>query len=125
MRKSIAVGVLGWLCAVAAGAAGMNDVVLSLPRPLRAGEQLSVAVSVGPIGRQRVEVSTAQGQHLGTISLFGVPAGRAGGTYMIPVPDKAVHDGRLELHFAIISGSERRSPTAEEVTGFRLVLPGD
>jgi len=125
MRKSIAFGVLGWLCAAAAGAAGMDNVALSLPRPLRAGEQLSVAVSVGPIGRQRVEVSTAQGQHLGTISLFGVPAGRAGGTYMIPVPDKAVHDGRLELHFAIISGSERRSPTAEEVTGVRLVLPGN
>ena len=125
MRKSIAVGVLACLCAVAASAAGMGDVVLSLPRSLRAGEQLSVAVSVGPIGRQRVEVSTAQGQHLGTISLFGVPAGRAGGTYIIPVPDQAVHDERLELHLAIISGSERRSPTAEEVTGVRLVLPGD
>jgi hypothetical protein len=125
MRRSIAIGMLAWLCAVAAGAVGMGDVVLSLSRSLRAGEQLSLAVSVGPIGRQRVEISTAQGQHLGTISLFGVPAGRAGGTYTIPVPAEEVHDGRLELHLAIISGSERRSPTAEEVTGVRLILPGD
>lgn len=100
----------------------MDDVVLPVPRAF-AGEPLNVAVSVGAIGRQRVEISTAQGQYLGAISLFGVPAGRAGGIYAIPIPAEAVHEGRLELRLTIVSGAGRRAPTADEVTGVRLVLP--
>ena len=124
MRAVIAVFALIGLCTLGVAAATVNDVILQLPRALRPGDQLNVAVSVGPIGHKRIEVTTAEGQHLGMISLFGVPPGRAGGAYLIPVPPEAVRNGQLDLHFTISSGSERRSPTTEEVTGVRLVLPG-
>jgi hypothetical protein len=125
MRTVTAVLALIGLCTLGVGAATVNDVMLKLPRALRPGDQLNVAVSVGPIGRQRVEVTTAEGQLLGTISLYGVPPGRAGGTYLIPVPPEAVRSGQLDLRFTISSGGEQRSPTTEEVTGVRLVLPGE
>jgi hypothetical protein len=51
------------------------------PRALRPSDQLNVAVSVGPIGCQRIEVATAEGQRLGTISLYGVPP-RPSGRYL-------------------------------------------
>ena len=125
MRSVIAVFALIVLCTLSVVAATVNDVMLKLPRALRPGDQLNVAVSVGPIGRNRIEVTTAEGQHLGTISLFGVPPGRAGGTYLIPVPPEAVRNEQLDLRFTISSGSEHRSPTTEEITGVRLVLPGE
>jgi hypothetical protein len=124
MRIGIAVGLVG-LWSLGAVAAVMDEVVLPLPRLLRPGDHLSVAVTVGPIGHRRIEVTTAEGQYLGTISAFGVSAGRAGGTYLIPVPPEAVHEGRLDLRFAIISGKERRKPTTDEVTGVHLSLPGE
>jgi len=88
MRAAIAAIALIVLCTLGVAAVTVNDVMLKLPRALRPGDQLNVAVSVGPIGRNRIEVTTAEGQHLGTISLFGVPPGRAGGTYLIPVPPR-------------------------------------
>ena len=124
MRAVIGVFALIGLCSLGVAAATVNNVMLQLPRPLRPGDQLNVAVTVGPIGRKRIEVTTAEGQYLGTISLFAVRPGRAGGTYLIPVPSEAVRNGQLDLHFTISSGSERRSPTTEEVTGVSLVLPG-
>jgi hypothetical protein len=125
MRAVIAVFALIGLCTLGVAAATVTDVTLQLTRALRPGDQLNVAVSVGPIGRNRIEVTTAEGQRLGTISLFGVPPGRAGGTYLIPVPPEAVRNGQLDLRFTISSGGEQRSPTTEEVTGVRLVLPGE
>src|SRR5215472_9523095 len=123
MSAVIAAFALIGLCTPGVAASTVNDVMLQLPRALRSGDHLNVAVSVGPIGRKRIEVTTAEGQHLGTISLFGVPPGRAGGTYLIPVPPEAVRNGQLDLRFTISSGSEHRSPTTEEVTGVRLALP--
>ena len=106
-------------------AAAMDDVVLTLPRPLRQGEQAVVAVSVGAIGHSRIEVTTRQGERLGTISPFGVAAGHAGGTYLLPVPSGAVHDGRLALRFTVTSGGKGRDATTKEVTGVKLSLPED
>ena len=125
MRAVIAVFALIGLCTPGVAASTVNDVMLQLPRALRSGDHLNVAVSVGPIGGKRIEVTTAEGQHLGTISLFGGPPGRAGGTYLIPVPPEAVRKGQLDLRFTISGGNEHRSPTTEEVTGVSMVLLGE
>jgi hypothetical protein len=124
MRAVAAVALIG-LWSLGVSAAAMDQVTLPLPRPLQPGDHLSVAVTVGPIGRQRIEVTTARGQPIGTIAPFGVAAGRSGGTYLLPVPPDAVHDGQVELRFSLLGGAERRGPTTDEVTSAHLVLPGE
>jgi hypothetical protein len=120
--RRIAAAILAASCALSAGAATIEDVVLPLPRALHSGEALGVEVTIGALHRQRLAIRTAQGRYLGTISPFGVEANRSGGRYMIPVPADAVQDGRLALHLTVISGDEHRAPTASEVTSVTLMI---
>lgn len=109
--------------ALSGAASAMDDVVLSLPRSLRTGDALTLEITVGPLRRQRLTVSTAGGRFLGSIAPFGVAANRSSGTYTIPVPVDAVQDGRLVLRLIITDGSGERKPTTDEVTAIRLVAP--
>ena len=101
-----------------------QTMTLQLPHPLAAGETAFIQVQVGPIGRGRtIEVTTAAGQPLGTVSPFGVRAGQHGGTYPLPVPRDAVRDGRLSVRLTISQfGAPPRAPTAEEVRSVKLSL---
>jgi len=69
-------------------------------------------------------VSTESGELLGSISTFGVPAGKPGGTFLVPVPLDAVHGGRLDVRLTISGSDGERTPTAAEVTGIRLLMAG-
>jgi hypothetical protein len=98
------------------------SMMLALPRPLATGETAFIEVLVGPIGRGRViEVTTASGQPLGTVSPFGVRTGQDAGTYPLPVPQDAIRDGRLMIRLTISQpGGAPRVPTADEVRGVKL-----
>lgn len=122
MRAAIACALAALV--VGAQAATLDHVILALPRPPHEGDRLIVAVTVGPIGHRRIEVTAASGQRLGTIAAFGAPAGQSGGTYLLPVPLAAVHDGRLDLTLTIVGDGAVRPPTAEEVTSVRLSMTG-
>ena len=112
--------VLTWNGGVAA-----EEMTLALPHPLAAGEIAWLQVQVGPIGRgEEIDVTTAAGQRLGTISPFGVRSGQAAGTYTLPVPGDAIHDGRLSVRLTISqAGTASRTPTAEELRGVKLIVP--
>jgi hypothetical protein len=95
---------------------------LQLPRPLAAGETAFIEVQVGSIGRGRaIEVTTAAGQPLGTVSPFGVRTGQDAGTYPLPVPKDVIRDGRLSIRLTISQpGGSARAPTPDEVRSVKL-----
>src|SRR4051812_49690115 len=124
-RSVVALTLLAYLAlngnAVRAQDAARN-MSLELPRPLAAGEIAFIEVQVGPIGRGRtIEVTTAAGQPLGTVSPFGVRTGQDAGTYPVPVPKDAIRDGRLSIRLTISQpGDSARAPTAHEVRSVKL-----
>ena len=101
-------------------------VTLVLPHPLAAGETAWIEVQVGPIGRgQEIDVTTASGQQLGTISPFGMRLGQDAGTYTLPVPADAIRDRRVSIRLTITqSGASLRAPTALEVRSVKLRVGG-
>ena len=120
MRGSAAACILFALLAQS-GLAAAGDMTLTLPHPLRAGETAWIEVQVGAIGRQEIDVTTASGEMLGTISPFGVRVGHDAGTYILPVPQDAIRDGRLSLRLTISqAGAPSRTPTADEVRSVKL-----
>jgi hypothetical protein len=103
-----------------------RSMTLELPRPLATSETAFIEVQVGPIGGGRtIEVTTASGQPLGTVSPFGVRTGQDAGTYPLPVPQDAIRDGRLSLRLTISQpGGAPGAPSADEVRGVRLGVGG-
>jgi hypothetical protein len=130
MRPAVAAFALSAHLALNASAASAQgatrDLALQLPHPLAADQIVFIEVKVGQISRgQEVEVTTASGQPLGVISPFSVRAGQDAGTYTLPVPASALHDGRLSLRLAISQfGAPPRAPTAEEVRDVKLSVGG-
>ena len=106
--------------------AAADDITLALPHPLAAGEIAWLEVQVGPIARgQEIDVTSAAGQELGTISPFGVRSGHGAGTYTLPVPGDAIRDGRVSVRLTITQfGAPPRAPTAQEVRSVKLIAPG-
>jgi hypothetical protein len=122
MRNVVAALVLVALGALRATAAAADDLTLVLPHPLRQGEMAWIEVQVGPIGRREINVATAGGRQLGTISPFGVRFGQDAGTYTVPVPPDAIHDGRVTVRLTISQpGAQPRAPTATEVHDVKLL----
>ena len=100
-----------------------REIVLTLPHPLRKDETTWLLVEVGAIDHNQIQLTTQEGRSLGTISPFAVRAGRPVGTYTIPLPSDAFHDGRIALRLTITQGDgEPRAPTTEEVKSLRLLL---
>ncbi len=96
---------------------------LVLPHALRNGETAWLLVEVGAIDHHPIRLTTQDGRPLGTISPFGVHSGQTAGTYTVPVPAEAFHDGRLALRISVVQpGRAPRAPTSEEVKGVRLVI---
>jgi hypothetical protein len=106
-------------------AAWAQDMTLSLPHPLGAGETAWIELQLGPIGRQEIDIITAAGQPLGTISPFGPRAGQDAGTYAFPVPAEAIHDGRVAVHITITQpNGPPRPATEQEVRSVKLSVAG-
>ncbi len=105
-------------------AATAYDRTLDLPRPLEVGETAWIVVQVGAIGRgQEIDVTTGNGQDLGTISPFGVRAGQDAGTYTLPLPSEAIRKGRVTIHLTISQpGAPPRPPTTQEVRTLTLKI---
>jgi hypothetical protein len=96
---------------------------LTLPHVLRKGEMAWLLVKVGAIGREQIEITTQEGRPLGTISPLGARSGDADGTYTLPVPAEALHDGRLTLRLSVVqSGRASRAATSNEVKSVRVVI---
>jgi hypothetical protein len=99
-----------------------REITLSLPHPLRKGETAWLLVQVGAIGHDQIQLITQDGRPLGTISPFGVRSGQPAGTYTVPVPAEALHNGRLALRLSVMrEGRAQRAPTTEEVKSLRLL----
>jgi hypothetical protein len=82
-----------------------------------ANETAFIEVRAGPIAHGPIiEVTTASGQPLSVVSLFGVRTGQDAGTYPLPVPQDATRDGRLSVRLAI-SQPAADEPTADEMRG--------
>ncbi|HQT78863.1 MAG TPA: hypothetical protein PLD10_17560 [Rhodopila sp.] len=124
-RAATAFALLAFL-AQHAGAMAADEMTLTLPHPLRAGEMAWIQVQVGTIARgQEIDVTTAAGEELGVISPFGVRAGHAAGTYTLPVPAGTIRDGRVAIRLRITQfGAPPRPPTPQEVRGIRLTTTG-
>lgn len=102
-----------------------GEIVLTVPRPVGAGETVFVEVQVGAVPRGRsVEVTTAAGRSLGVIKAFGVRPGQDTGTHALPVPSSAIQDGRLALRLRVRQGDKLTVPTADEVRGVKLNIVG-
>ncbi|EAU66831.1 hypothetical protein STIAU_3053 [Stigmatella aurantiaca DW4/3-1] len=108
----------------ACASAASGEVVLTLPRPLKAGEAATVLVEVGILQRgHEIVVTTASGQLLGTVSPFGIRSGQAAGSYALPVPAEAVKDGKLALRLKVTgTGGPPRAPTGEEVKSLKVSI---
>ena len=102
--------------------AASRDITLTLPHPLAPGELAWLSVQVGRIGPgQEIDVTTASGQSLGTISPFGLRLGREAGTFTLPVPADAIRDARIVVRLTISqAGAPPRAPNAEEVRSVTL-----
>jgi hypothetical protein len=120
-----ALALLFALLAQSLSAAWAQDMTLTLPHPLAAGETAWIELQLGPIGRQEIDITTAAGQPLGTVSPFGPRAGQDAGTYAFPVPADAIRDGRLTVRITITqpNGSPRPA-TEQEVRSVKLTVAG-
>ncbi|ATB43333.1 hypothetical protein CYFUS_008813 [Cystobacter fuscus] len=120
----VALALLSLLALPACASAASGEVVLALPRPLKAGEAATVVVEVGVLQRgHEIVVTTSSGQLIGTISPFGIRPGQAAGSYALPVPAEAVKDGKLSLRLRLTgTGGPPRAPTAQEVKSLKLSI---
>lgn len=125
MRPASAALVLLALLAQTISAALAQDMTLTLAHPLAAGETAWLELQVGPIGRQEIDVTTAAGQHLGTVSPFGPRTGQDAGTYAFPVPADLIRDGRLSVRITITQpNGPPRTATEQEVRSIKLTVAG-
>jgi hypothetical protein len=113
------------LLAQTMSAAWAQDTTLTLPHPLAAGETAWIELQLGPIGRQEIDITTAAGQQLGTVSPFGPRAGQDAGTYAFPVPADAIRDDRLAVRITITQpNGPPRAATEQEVRSVKLTVTG-
>ena len=124
MRRTAAIALLA-LLARGTMAAEARDMNLVLPHPLQAGETAWLDIAVGAIGHQQIEVTTAAGEALGTISTFGLRFGQDAGDYTLPVPADAIHGKRVTIRLTITQpGAPQRAPTDQEVRSVKLKIAG-
>jgi hypothetical protein len=98
---------------------------LAVPRPPATGESLLLRVEVGPLARGALlVVRTAGGTRVGSIAPFGARAREKGGFYTLPLPQKLVATGEIDLRFEIDQKGAKavRPPTAKELLGVELVF---
>jgi hypothetical protein len=100
-------------------------VTLALPRPPAPGETVILRVTTGALPRgARVVVRLTDGEVLGAVSPFGVLPGRKAGPSMIPLPEKAMANGKVQLVLEVEEKGQPpgRAPTRKEVEAVDLVF---
>jgi hypothetical protein len=98
-----------------------RTVTLTLPHALRAGETATLVVTIGVIPHgAEIEVTTTSGRIVGTISPYGIRAGREAGTYTVPLPAEAISGRRVCVLLSIRANGKERAPTTKEVTRVRV-----
>lgn len=121
---ALALLVLGCTHANAAGASqGHKVVTLSLPRAVESNDLIRAHITVGPLPRgARLIARLPSGDVAGVVSPYGT-ANRGGG-YTIPVPRRAIRDGKVTLHleFQEKRGAASRAPTDDELRKVELFL---
>jgi hypothetical protein len=128
MRRAAAAFAL--IVLAAASAAGQNakiaqELTLALPHPLGTGQTAFITVQLGALAKGHVvNIATADGQPLGTISPFGARPGQDAGTYALPIPAAAIRDGRVMIRLTISDAGGPRAPTAQEVRAVKLSVGG-
>src|SRR4051794_21400833 len=91
---------------------------LALPRQPAADEAAVLRLSAGVLPRQaRVVVRTIDGEIAGTVSPFGVHAGRKAGVHTIPIPAKAIVGDKVTLRLEVLERNAQspRPPTCAEI----------
>lgn len=84
----------------------------------RDAEHLTLHVVVGPLpAHARVIVRLENGEVAGAIAPYGRAAATSGGSYDVPIPRSAVHDGSVTLRLQVEEkrGGPTRAPTDDEV----------
>ncbi|HET7436839.1 MAG TPA: hypothetical protein VFN10_19170 [Thermoanaerobaculia bacterium] len=100
-----------------------RELTLVLPHELREEESAVLLVSVGVIPRgARIEITTPSGRPLGTISPYGIRAGREAGTYTVPLPANAISGRHVTLRLSLAFNGKHRAPAKKEVKGVRVVV---
>jgi hypothetical protein len=100
-----------------------RTVTLTLPHALRPGETATLLVSVGVIPKgARIEVTTPSGHRLGTISPYGIRAGREAGTYTLPLPPAAIDGRRVCVLLSLAFADTRRPPSEKEVRSVQVKI---
>ena len=79
---------------------------------------LVVTLGALPSGGE-VEITGVDGKLLGSLSPFALRAGTEAGTYTVPLPAAAVHNGQVTVHLSLRSGDTARAPTTDEVKSVR------
>ena len=102
-----------------------RDVDVKLPRPLQPSETVFVEIEVGSLARgEEIELRTASGKQLGTISPYDVRGGRASGTYIFPAPPDLFTDGHLTIRLFLSDvNHSQRPPSTNEVKSVRAKIP--
>ncbi len=101
------------------GAAPLTLTPLRRPAP---GDRIMLVVTLGPIGRQQVEILDGEGRLLGSLSPFGPTAAASGGTYFVPVQPDRLRDGTLTIAFALVAGGVRRAPQPGDIPAVDLLV---
>jgi hypothetical protein len=100
-----------------------REVMLTLPHALRQGETAWLLVEVGAMNGDQILLTTQDGKPLGMISPYGTRSDQTTGTYTVPVPADAFHNGRVALRLSVSQASgAQRAPTADEVNSVRLTI---
>ena len=110
---------LGSLRAIAAEDA--RTVELVLPHPAAANQAVVLLVTAGVLPRgATIDVTTPNGELMGTVSPFAVHGGPAG-TYTMAVIPSAIRDGRVTVRLSLRGGGQpTRAPTVDEVPKLSL-----
>jgi hypothetical protein len=98
---------------------------LALPRAPASDEAVALRVKVGILPRgARVVVRLPSGEIVGSVSPFGVLPGRKAGASMIPLPAKAIENGKVQLIFEVEEKGRpaARPPTKKEMEAVELVF---
>lgn len=113
------------LCSAVAQPSAHRAMTLTLAHEPRADERVTLVVTVGVIPRgARIVVTTPTGRLLGTISPYGIRAGREAGTYTVPVPVDALSGRCLSVRLSLELAGKHSAPTKKQVKRVRVqVVP--
>jgi hypothetical protein len=125
--RSLAAAVLAlpWLAPpFVLGAPKSSVVELVMPRAASSREAVDLSVQVGAIAKgTEIDITTPSGELIGTVSPFAIRPGQPAGTYVFPLHEGAIENGRVVVAMSLRrAGEAARAPTPEEVIKVSIVF---